>query len=296
MKPYYGPHAGITIYHGDCREILPGLPDKSVDVVCADPPYGIGKAQWDNSFCLDWMESAARIAFRIGLMPGTWNLLSCPQSVGDLSYRWTLAAHLQNGMTRGAMGFGNWIPCVVYSVDYSSTKYRQKVLEWCRKFGDWCRSQKIKNQQLDEACGTSSMGDWWTGRSLPWVQIPSVTHWQEIKAKFPVPPEFDAMPEAADYCPVGDCKDFTVGKEPKPDHETPKPLEVVTWFLKSLGGDSVLDPFLGSGTTLVAAKKLGKQAIGIEIEERYCEIAAKRLSQEVLQFSGTELAGNLSGK
>ena len=55
------------------------------------------------------------------------------------------------------------------------------------------------------------------------------------------------------------------------------------WLVRGTEG-VVLDPFMGSGTTLVAAKLGGRKAIGIEIEERYCEIAAKRLAQGILQF------------
>lgn len=66
-------------------------------------------------------------------------------------------------------------------------------------------------------------------------------------------------------------------------HPCPKSVNLMRWLVRGTAG-TVLDPFMGSGTTLVAAKLEQRKAVGIEIEERYCEIAAKRLAQEVLPF------------
>ena len=68
-------------------------------------------------------------------------------------------------------------------------------------------------------------------------------------------------------------------------HPTQKPLALIKWCLRQFPGvETVLDPFMGSGTTLVAARQFGYAAVGIEIEERYCEMAAERLAQGVLDF------------
>jgi DNA modification methylase len=88
---------------------------------------------------------------------------------------------------------------------------------------------------------------------------------------------FKRLPQ--DYIYANTLK-FTKG--PEKNHPCPKPLSLWNYLLSLTEAQTVLDPFLGSGTTLITAKQLGRKAIGIEIEERYCQIAAERLRQEVL--------------
>lgn len=68
-------------------------------------------------------------------------------------------------------------------------------------------------------------------------------------------------------------------------HPNEKPLSLMKWCIEKAGKvQTILDPYMGSGTTLLAAKEMGIQATGVEVEEKYCEAAAKRLSQEVFDF------------
>lgn len=207
MKPYYE-HSGITIYHGDCREVLPCLAAGVADVCITDPPFGVNKAEWDDEFPLWWLDGAAHVTkYAAAVMPGIDNVLTMPRVWHGLVYRWLLSIHITNGMTRGRMGFGNWIPAIVYARDGVSLYRAQQ--------------------------------------------------------------DAGAVPVQGDM----------------PGHPSPKPLRAMTWLVSRFDPSwSVLDPFMGSGTTLDAAKRLGRRAIGIELEERYCEIAARRLEQEVMHL------------
>lgn len=66
----------------------------------------------------------------------------------------------------------------------------------------------------------------------------------------------------------------------RPDHPTPKPVGLMVHLIERSQGQTIADPFAGSGSTLLAAKRLGRKSIGVELEERYCELTATRLQEE----------------
>ena len=205
MTPYYE-HGGITIYHGDCREILPQL--QSVDMIWTDPPY--------LEEFIPLYGDLAREAYR--LLPESGDCFAycghiwLPQAMGmmasTLSYWWMLCCEHRGANTIiWSRGVGaHWKPILWYKkppTKFPTTVINDRV---------WSRRDKMHHE-------------WGQGR--------------------------DGMLIIDVNCPEN---------------------------------GTVLDPFMGAGTTLDMAKRLHRRAIGIEIEEKYCEIAAKRLSQEVIKF------------
>ena len=210
MQPYYE-RGGITIYHGDCREILPTL--SGVDLVLTDPPWNVGRdygPETDDmqapdvfsAWIASWMPRVLRLGTTVLVTPGIRNLAIY------LAYqpKWILAWHKPFGVGRTPVGFNNWDPILLWG------KWRK------RHYGDYILEPL--------ALGDKTLGL----------------------------------------------------------HDCPKPLNLMRTLISRNSDDEglVLDPFMGSGTTLRAAKDLGHRAIGIDIEERYCEIAANRLAQDVL--------------
>jgi len=216
MKPYYD-HAGVQIFHGDCREILPHLPE--VDIVLTDPPYGVG------------------------MIYGS-------------------------GTNDDPNGYWEWFLPLLEDIKKHCSSiimtHRQEALRWIHGWDHIC----IWNKPM--AFGYAING---------WLH-----HWEPIFI-FDKQPDIQYEKDNPKGRKVARFDVITINTTPNnTGHPCPKPIKLMSSLLGMFSSNLVLDPFMGSGTTLVAAKNLGRKAIGIEIEEKYCEIAVNRLSQEVLPF------------
>jgi DNA modification methylase len=211
MKPYYQDSA-VTIYHGDCREIVPML--GRFDLLLTDPPYGIGYKydSYDDSEenLIDLIAIAIVPAIAISDRAIIFSGVSCaflyPRPIWICSYTWDTTA------TFGACGYNQHQPVLFYGKDLQG-------------FGN----------------------------------INGITKSDVLRFS----------------------GGFSVDKN---GHPCPKPIAVIKRFVVRFSneGQIIFDPFAGSGTTGLAAKELGRKAVLIEREEKYCEIAAKRMSQEIL--------------
>ncbi len=169
----------------------------------ADPPYNADKAEWDNNFVWkhDYLTDIAPV---VAVTPGIASLAEF-MSLTGMPYRWTLSAEITNGMTRGALGFGNWIAVALFAADESLYRNAKDVLHI--------------------AAGT--------------------------------------------------------GDDQGGIHPSRKPIRLINELIELFTNkdDLIVDPFLGSGTTLIAADKLGRRCIGAELDSDYCAHIIQRYEQ-----------------
>lgn len=178
------------------------------------------------------------------------------------------------------MKYGGWNNRPQAVVGDHSTEARDAVLSrWIGPaivFGTWrCPRPSATRLVLVWDKGRPGMGDIprGPGRSGPRLGLPWGPSHEEV---YVIGDGFMGSPR------MGTVLRFDVARGP---HPTVKPVGLMAHLVERCPAGTVLDPFMGSGTTLVAARQLGRKAIGIEIEERWCEIAARRCSQEVLGLS-----------
>jgi DNA modification methylase len=212
----------FELIHANCIDVLRSMPDKSVDCIVTDPPYGVGIDYGDyedNEANLNFLVAHAlpemrRVARRVALTPGITNLRLYPPCTWILA--WVFGSPRRN-----TWGYNHWQPILVYGSD---PDLRSRM----------CRPDVIR--------GT------------------------------------------------------TVSAQDKNEHPAPKPLSFLRKLINRVApspADVILDPFLGSGTTGVAAIQLGHKFIGIEINGDYLAIAQRRIAQASPDF---RLTINLTAK
>jgi|ERR1039458_1824732 modification methylase len=247
MTEAYYDEGGITIYHADCREVLPGL--SGIGLVFTSPPYNLnggGRTATGTDFkklangyasYRDDMPPVEYVHWQQSVLRGCWDTLT---DDGAIFYQ-----HKPIGQ-----GLEVRLP-----LELNPGLPLRQIIIWDRSSGHIRTSTRYTP-------------------SHEWILVLAKERFRITTA---------AMTDVW-RVPFGGF----ISDEAMNDHPAPFPVKLPQRAISTTAADLVLDPFMGSGTTLVAAKACGRRAIGIEIEERYCEIAAKRLAQGVFDFAALD--------
>ena len=258
-EPYYSDDA-VTIYHGEALNVLADLPAGSVDALVTDPPYSSGgmfrsdRALEPSDKYRGWSQGAAGGSRKPTAEYGSF--------AGD---------------NKDQRAFAGWVAAWSWQALRCASDGAHAFM-----FSDW--------RQLPTATDAMQFGGWtWRG-VLVWDKGIG----RPMRGRFRNHLEFIAwgtngQTADSDVYPSALINVATVSTADR-EHVTQKPTELLRHLLMVLPERDrvpvILDPFMGSGTTLRAAADCGMRAIGIEVDERYCEIAAKRMAQGVLDFGG----------
>ena len=252
MKPYFETDLG-KLYHGDCLEIMPEI--ESVDMIFADPPFNVNKPYNDNRpHYKEWCNSWISHGFELLKDSGCFYLMTLTKHL-----EWKMPLMANHGVFINLITWRNvtasrcnrqfWLeyqPIMLYgkSQNYKFNRYAEKVANGERRWGGY--STEYKGQMKDR----------WD--DIPFVYAGSIKHSEAILKP--------GTNQKACCC------------------QMPLGLSNRAISFSTDKSDVVLDPFLHSGTTALSCENLNRRWIGIEIEEKYCEIAAKRIEREAQQL------------
>lgn len=256
MTPYYE-HAGVALYHGDCREVLPAIGPVGADLCMADPPYAETDLAWDR--LVDGWTDVARAA--ITPTGGMWcfgslrMFINCAPSFTGWHLSQDVVWEKHNGSNFHADRF---------------KRVHELAAFWYREGAAWEDVYKNPQTTLDAV-----------PRQIRRKSRPR--HMNDVGSGHYV--SEDGGPRLRrSVLHVRSCHGYAI-------HPTQKPEELVRPLIEYAcpPGGLLVAPFAGSGTDLVIAKLSGRRAIGVELDERDCEKAAERLSC-TLGFDRTETA------
>lgn len=249
MIPYYADES-VTLYHGDMRTVMATMPlTKEADCVVTDPPYGETSLQWDR-WPIGWPSLAVQVA-------------------------------------KSMWCFGSMRSLLEHAEEFASWKFSQDIV-WEKHNGTSFLADRFK--RVHEHASHWYRGSWSdTHHDVPRVASTGIDKTsRNSRARTPhmdrIGPHYYEDDGTRLMKSVLRIKSVRSGDQP-----TEKPVGLLTpliHYARPVGG-VVLDPFAGSGSTGVAARLIGRRAVLIEADERYCEIAARRLAQDVLPVGGT---------
>ncbi len=284
MIPYYQDE-WATIYHGNCVDVFHAMTEKVLaehgheadvgvfDAIVTSPPYAMQRAELYGGIAstdypdwtVGWMGAAAEAA------------------PSDLAVLINIREHQENG------GISDYVLRTRLALRDDGWKEVDELL-WVKPDGMPVGAVNRPRRSWERILWFSASPDLvrcypkQNGRMSQRLGMPNLAPGAASKAWLSGYSQFEAgMSRCVDYvvCSVGDRPDsFDLGGE----HPAMYPTKVAQWManLVTTDGDVICDPFMGSGSTLLAARALGRKSIGIEINEAYCELAVSRLSQMVL--------------
>lgn len=249
------------IYHGDCVKILKDkIDEESVDLIFADPPYnlsGNGLKWKGNKTGGDWY-----------MVDEEWDKMSAPEYL-QFTRKWIGGSHrvLKN---TGSI----YISCSYHNIAEVMIVLKQLDFK-INNVITWYKTNAMPNMTRRVFTHSTEFVVW-AVKGKKWI-----FNYDELKKINPETQKDGSLKQMRDFwsLPLVQGKERIHGKDGRAVHPTQKPEEMLKRIIvaSSDKGDTVLDPFLGSGTTAVVAKKLGRHWIGVEKDEKYFKVAENRM-------------------